>query len=93
MRNKIIRLALTTGLVMLLPLLAMQVTDDVAWSAFDFAVAGVLLFSAGLVYVLTTRHMTNRRRRIAVGVAVAAALLLIWIELAVGLFGTPFTGS
>ena len=93
MQNKIIRLALATGLVMLLPLLVMQISDEVVWTPFDFAVAGSLLFGSGLAYVLATRNTRNPRHRVAVAVAVAAALLLIWIELAVGLFGTPLAGS
>lgn len=63
------------------------------WDLFDFAVAGVLLFGSGLVYVLATRHVGSKRNRIVVGVAVAAVLLVVWADLAVGVFGTPFAGS
>ena len=89
MQNKnIIRIALVTAFILLLPLLAMQFTDEVVWDLADFAVAGVLLFGAGLTYELVARKGGTIAYRAAVGVAVAAALLLVWMNLAVGLIGT-----
>ena len=88
MQNKsIIRIALATAFILLLPLLAMQLTDEVVWDLADFAVAGVLLFGAGLTYELIARKAGHIAHRAAVGVAVAAALLLVWINLAVGIIG------
>ncbi len=65
----------------------MQFTDEVVWDLADFAVAGVLLFGAGLTYELIARKPGNIAYRVAVGVAVAAALLLVWMNLAVGIIG------
>lgn len=88
MQNKnIIRIALVTAFILLLPLLAMQFTDEVDWSLADFAVAGTLLFGAGLTYELIARKAGNIAYRVAIGVAVATALLLVWINLAVGIIG------
>ena len=42
--------ALVTALLLLIPLLAMRFTDEVAWSPTDFAVAGALLFGTGFTY-------------------------------------------
>jgi hypothetical protein len=39
------------------------------------------------------RKLDTSRSRTAAGVALAVALVLVWIELAVGMFGTPFAGS
>jgi hypothetical protein len=39
------------------------------------------------------RKLDTSRSRAAAGVALAVALVLVWIELAVGMFGTPFAGS
>ncbi len=85
--QNIIRIALATAFILLLPLLAMQFTDQVVWDLADFAVAGVLLFGAGLTYELIARKAGRIAHRFAVGVAVAAALLLVWINLAVGIIG------
>jgi len=77
-----------TALMLLVPLVAMQVTGDVAWSPIDFATAGALLFGSGLTYELVARRMESTTYRAAVGIAVAAALLLVWINLAVGIIGS-----
>ncbi len=86
-KKNIIRIALATAVILLLPLLAMQFTAEVVWDLADFAVAGVLLFGAGLTYELIARKAGHIAHRAAVGVAVAAALLLVWINLAVGIIG------
>ena len=88
-QNKyIIRIALATAFILLLPLLAMQFTDEVIWDLADFAVAGALLLGTGLMYELAVRKAGNVAHRAAVGVALAAALLLVWINLAVGIIGS-----
>jgi hypothetical protein len=81
-------LALAAAFILLLPLLAMRITDEVNWDLADFAVAWTLLVGAGLTYKLVVRKMGNIAYRAAVGVAVATALLIIWINLAVGIIGT-----
>lgn len=85
--------ALVTAAILLVPFIAMQVTGEVSWSTFDFVVAGVLLAGTGLAYVLSTMNMRSPRSRLAIGAALAVALLLVWAELAVGIIGTPFAGS
>lgn len=94
MQNKnIIHIALGTVFILLLPLLAMQFTDEVVWDLTDFAVAGVLLFGAGLAYELIAKKMSTTAYRVAVVIAIGIVFLLIWAELAVGIFGSPFAGS
>ena len=72
--------------ILLVPLLAMQFTDEMAWGVFDFAVAGVLLVGIGLVYALV-RKAGKLAYRAAVGIALAAALILVWMVGAVGIIG------
>lgn len=86
--RNLIRLALATAFLLLLPLLAMQITDEVNWNLADFAVAGTLLFGTGLTYELVARKMESLAYRVAVGIALGAALLLVWANLAVGLIGS-----
>lgn len=73
------------GAILLLPLLAMPFTDEVAWGAEDFAAAGLLLGSVGLAFEAAVRVVRGTRARVAVGVALLATLLLAWAELAVGI--------
>ena len=86
--RSVIRVALLTALLLLVPLLAMQFTREVNWSPMDFAVAGALLFAAGMAWTLLSARSTNRAYRLAAAVAVASALLLAWGNLAVGLIGS-----
>ncbi len=88
MQNKaMIRILLTTAFLLLLPLLAMQFTHEVNWDLADFVVAGALLLGAGFTYELVARKGGNLAYRAAVGLALAAALLLVWLNLAVGIIG------
>lgn len=87
-KNNIIRISLATAFILLLPLVAMQFSDEINWSPGDFAVAGVLLFGTGLAYELATRLRADTAYRVAIGLALAAALILVWINLAVGLIGS-----
>jgi hypothetical protein len=82
------RVVLATALLLILPLLAMQVTGEVAWSPADFVVAGTLLAGTGFMYVLSASNACTPIYRAAVGMALAAALLLVWMNLAVGVIGT-----
>jgi hypothetical protein len=81
------RLALATAGLLLIPLVAMQFTKEVVWTLSDFVIAGVLLFGAGLTYLLVSRLGTNGAYRLGAGVAAAAGLLLVWGNLAVGFIG------
>jgi hypothetical protein len=88
MQNKdILGIMLAAAILLLLPLLAMQISHEVVWTRVDFAVAWALLAGAGLTYRLATRGAGNTAYRAAVGVAVATALFLVWVNLAVGIIG------
>lgn len=87
MRKGVIRLALVTAFILLVPMIAMQVSDEWNWSGFDFAIAGALIFGTGLAYQLIARRSPGFAYRAAVGLALAAAFLLVWINGAVGIIG------
>ena len=86
MRNNVfVWIALGTGLILLIPMIAMQFTDEVNWDTKDFIVMGFLLLSTASLFVLVSRR-APRRRRVVIGIMFAAAFLYIWAELAVGVF-------
>ena len=91
--KRLLLILLSVPVLLLIPLLAMQFTGEVNWSVFDFLVMGLLLLGAGLSVELVLRTVKKSEHRILFFVAILAALFLIWAELAVGLFGTPFAGS
>lgn len=83
----------TLALLLLTPALAMQFTAEVDWSASDFAIMGVLLATLGLGIEIAMRLLRSWPARLAASTAVLLVFLAIWVELAVGIFGTPFAGS
>ncbi|PHR69215.1 MAG: hypothetical protein COA67_10815 [Lutibacter sp.] len=94
MKNKRLVIILLTPLFLLLiPLVAMQFTDQVNWSLFDFVIGGLLLFGTGIIFEFILRKIKKTNYRIALCGLLLIVLLLIWAELAVGIFGSPFSGK
>ena len=91
--KRLIIIMLTVASLLLIPLVSMLFTNEVNWGIFDFIVAGGLLFGTGLLFELVIRKVKKIKYRVAICGVVLAALILTWIELAVGIFGTPFAGS
>ena len=78
----------TAALFLLLPAFAMQFTEEVAWDLADFVIFGAMLIGACGTYEAALRLTRNSAYRAACGVALAAAFILIWVNLAVGIIGT-----
>jgi hypothetical protein len=79
--------------LLLIPLIGMAITDEINWSPFDFIIMGSLLIflSIGINFVSNrTKNLKNRVLYIGILVLI---FMLIWAELAVGVFGTPFAGN
>lgn len=54
-RNTVVRLGLVVGLLLLIPLIATRLCDEVAWTLPDFVVRGALFSGDGLVFVFAGR--------------------------------------
>lgn len=94
MKNKRrIIIVFTSVIILMLPLIAMQFTDELNWTLFDLIIAGVLLIGTGLICEITMRKIKKIRHRIAICVTLFVVLFFIWTELAVGIFGLPFSGN
>lgn len=80
-------------LLLLFPLVGTLVSNEVNWSFFDFIVMGILILSMsfGIKQVVMTTKNTNYRVLI-IGM-ILLVFILIWVELAVGIFDTPFAGN
>jgi hypothetical protein len=77
----------TAALLWLLPLVAMQFSAEVDWDAADFIVIGVMLLAACATYELAVWLSDSPAYRAGFGMAVVAAFLLVWVNLAVGMIG------
>lgn len=79
--------------LLLVPLIAMQFTNEVDWKLADFIIMGILLMGTGLSCEFVLRKERSTKNRILVCGVILLVFFLIWAELAVGIFGTPFAGS
>lgn len=91
--KRLIGIVLSVAFLLFIPLVGMQFSPEVNWSWLDFVVMGILLLSTGLAIELILRKVSKRSHQVIIGGAILMAFLLIWAELAVGVFGTPFAGS
>jgi len=92
-KKSIIRIVLLAASILLVPLVAMQLSDEVSWSTSDFVIAGALLLGTGLMFEFVVRKIANPRRRLILCSILVLAFLLVWADLAVGIFGLPWSGS
>jgi len=85
--KRITIILLATIILLSIPFVATKFTDEVTWDLLDFVVAGSLLIGAGLGYELISTKVKSRAHRIAAGITIIILLILIWMHLAVGIFG------
>ncbi len=90
--KRLICIVLTVPILLLIPLIAMLFTDEVKWTLFDFIVTAILLLSVGLTFEFIMRKVKSNKFRIAICVTLFLVFLVLWAELSVGIFGTPFGG-
>lgn len=90
--KSIVRVVLVTVFVLMVPLVAMQFTEEVNWGLEDFIIIGVLLIGTGLIYEFGVKPIRNSSYRLIAGVTLVVALFLIWAQLAVGLLEKLLTG-
>lgn len=79
--------------ILAIPLIAMQFSDQVNWGVADFIVGGILIFGVAIALDIGRRKLKNRKYRNLILLIIVLAFLLIWAELAVGIFGSPFAGT
>jgi hypothetical protein len=80
-------------ILLFIPIIGMAFTDEISWSVLDFVIMGVLLTSLGAgINFFINRTKKLKTQILYIGI-LALIFLLVWIELSVGIFGTPFAGS
>lgn len=93
MKKRVLAIGIGVLLLLSIPFTAMQITNEVQWSGFDFVVAGCLLFLVGISINFILMKAKNFSSKVLYIMAALFLFTLIWLELAVGIFGTPFAGS
>jgi len=91
--RRLIIITTSALLLLMVPFVAMQFTQEVNWTPGDFLVMGGLLLGAALAVEFVLRKIQTVRHRIILCAIILATFLLVWADLAVGIFGTPLSGS
>ena len=79
--------------LLIIPLIGIILTNMVDWSVFDFLLMGSLLLALGIVIELTIINFKQFNTRIAIISFILLIFLMMWIELAVGIFNSLFAGN
>ena len=80
-------------LLLLIPFIGMKYSNEVKWSLNDFIIMGVILLSFGIIINKIIYHVVAFNKRVILISTLIILFLLLWAELAVGLFNSPFAGS
>ncbi|MAZ96629.1 MAG: hypothetical protein CMP53_03800 [Flavobacteriales bacterium] len=83
--------ALIAVFVLLVPLLANVLSDEVAWSFMDFLIAGVMVYIFTTVEIILWKKLRSVQRWLIVFFT-ALLFAILWVEMAVGLFDSPLAG-
>ncbi|MCB9818604.1 hypothetical protein H6788_00240 [Candidatus Nomurabacteria bacterium] len=85
----LLKTALITASILLIPLFGNRYVEGWNWHLFDFIVAGVLIFGAGLLFNLILSKVNNNTYRAILVAVLALVFFLVWADLAVGIFNIP----
>ena len=93
MKIRTLILLISLVLLLLIPFVGMQYSNEVKWSLNDFIIMGVILLSFGIIINTIIYHVVAFNKRVILISTLIILFLLLWAELAVGLFNSPFAGS
>lgn len=91
--KRFVTLLSVASVLLLLPLILMQFTNEVDWAPSDFLIMGALLAATIGTVELVFRRVRKKQQRVALCIVILLVFLLVWAELGVGIFGSPFAGS
>lgn len=92
-KNQVLTVLVIVSTLLTIPLIAMQFTTEVQWELLDFVIAAAILISVGMFIAFVMNQPVLQKYRWFIISAVVLVFVLLWMELAVGLFGSPIAGS
>ena len=93
MKIRTLILLISLLLLLLIPFVGMQYSNEVKWSLNDFIIMGLILLSFGIIINKIIYHVVSFNKSVILISTLIILFLLLWAELAVGLFNSPFAGS
>ncbi len=91
-RKNVLVIATVTLLILVVPLVGMWPLDEFDWGFAEFVSIGAIIFVTGLALDWVVRKVDKKYRLLAV-IGIILAFILLWAELAVGIFNSPIAGS
>lgn len=92
-RSSLFKVLGVTLILLLIPLIASLISDEVHWNINDFILMGFMVFTTGTIGINVLKVIKNKKIRWITITLLCLMFLLVWAELAVGIFDTPFAGS
>jgi len=92
-KRKLFLTALVTISLLLIPFGMSLLSSESNWSFFDYAVAGILLFTSIILFSIIYSSKRNQKQKIIYSLILLIFLMILWIELAVGIFDSPIAGN
>jgi len=87
------RILIGTFTILAIPFIGMQFNEDIQWSSMDFVIAGILLCTTGFIWGLVRVRLSESRWRYCLYVLLIVCVVLLWAEMAVGLFNSIVAGD
>ena len=84
---------ITFGFVLSIILLFNIISDEFDWNLFDFIILFIMMIFAGASFEFVSRIIKNEKNQKILFVIIIFSFLLIWAELGVGIFNSPFAGD
>ena len=81
-----------TIVLLLLPFVSSLFNDQIDWDILDYSVMGSMIFTAISLF-LYQQKIQKIESSYWIGIFILVIFLLLWDELAVGIFNTLFAGS
>ncbi len=79
--------------ILAIPFIGMQLSKDIQWTLIDFVIAGLLLFTTGFIWVFIYVRLYESSWRYWLYALLLACAVLLWAEMAVGLFNSSIAGD
>ena len=81
------------GFLLSIILLLNFISDEFDWNIFDFIVLIIMMIFTAALFEIATRTAKTKKNQKILFILITIIFLLIWAELGVGIFDSPFGGD
>ena len=81
------------GFLLSIILLFNIISDEFDWDIFDFIVLIIMMIFTAALFEIVSRIIKTKKNQKILFIFIVIIFLLIWAELGVGIFNSPFAGD